>query len=460
MLRISILLFLLAACNERLPAQDDPPAFLLGADVSFLPQLERNGAVFTQDGQPQDLMALLKTNGMNTIRLRLWHTPASGWNDLDATVELARRIDEAGLDLFLDIHYSDTWADPGRQTKPAAWEGLTFDILRDSVYQYSKHVLGALKTAGVVPRYVQPGNEIIQGMLWDDGRVGGAFDTPAQWQKLAALLQSASDGIRDGLGDDSTSIVIHIDRGGDTAGARWFFDHLTAESFAFDAIGLSYYPWWHGSFEAFEQTLADVAGRYGKPVIIAETAYPWTLQWFDNTNNIVGSPDHLLPGYNATPEGQYAFLRDLIQKVKADGLGKGVFYWAPEYIAVPGVGSPWENVALFDPAGEALKGLQAFREAAAVSVERPAQGDGLSATVYPNPFVRNTTVAFELPAAARVTIALFGVDGRRHAVPVRDQPYPAGTHRIRIDGATLPAGVYLFRIVAGGMESTGGLLKR
>ena len=296
-----------------------------------------------------------------TVRLRLWHTPDSGWNDLTATLALAQRIQEAQLDLLLDIHYSDTWADPGQQHKPAAWRELSFDQLQDSVYTYTRDVIEALVAQGAPPQMVQIGNEIIQGVLWDEGRVGGTFDTPAQWSQLEQLLQAAIAGVHDAASPDDVEIMIHIDRGGDLAGATWFLDNLTALSVNYDVIGLSYYPWWHGSFEAMEETVTGVAERYGKPVILVEIAYPWTLGWFDNTHNIVGLPEHLLPGYAGSPNGQYAFIKDTIERVRSVPLGRGICYWAPEYMAVSGVGSPWENLALFDEEGHALRGGMPFK---------------------------------------------------------------------------------------------------
>ena len=447
-----VFVLLLLCCRSQSYAQSDDGAapFFYGADVSFLLQLEAAGVVFTQDGIPGDLLTLLKRNGINTIRLRLWHSPDGGVNDIEATLKLAERLKVAGLDLMLDIHYSDTWADPGRQTKPAAWDGLTFEVLKDSVYQYSYDVIAQLKNAGMTPRIVQVGNEIIQGMLWNDGRVGGTFDNANQWDNLASLLGEGIRGIEDALGPaDSTSIMIHIDRGGDSAGARWFFDNLEAEGVPYDMIGLSYYPWWHGSTIQLEATLNTLANRYNKPIVLAETAYPWTLQWFDNTNNIVGLPEHVLPGYEATPDGQYAFLRDVIELVQNthQGLGRGIFYWAPEYIPAAGLGSPWENVTLFDPEGETLVGLQAFFEASSVRID---QADpllpALSARAYPNPFSEQTTLSFELPAESIVTLRVYHIDGRLVSVPVRQQPFGVGSHQIELKGAGLSRGTYLYRL--------------
>ena len=208
---------------------------------------------------------------------------------------------------------------------------------------------------------VQVGNEITPGMLWDDGRVDGPFDTPEQWAKLARLLEAGASAVRSEA--PSAQVMLHIDRGGDNAGARRFFDQMARLGVDYDWIGLSYYPWWHGPLEALKENLDDLALRYGKPILLAETAYPWTLRSTDRVPNIVGSPEQLHPGYPATVEGQGAFLREVTRIVRRTpgGLGRGVVYWEPVYVSTPKTdGSPWENLTLFDEEGRALPSLQAF----------------------------------------------------------------------------------------------------
>ena len=447
-----VVVLLVSICRGDSFAQTETP-FWIGADVSFLSQLETAGAQYSDDGFSEELLSMLKRHGVNSLRLRLWHTPVAGHSALDEVLAMAKRIEAAGFALLLDFHYSDTWADPGRQTKPAAWDGASFEVLQDSVYQYSYQVITRLRDAGISPAMVQVGNEIIQGMLWDDGRVGGAFDTPSQWQNLSLLLGKGIQGIQDALDEaDPTRIMIHIDRGADLAGARWFFDNLVAQELNFDAIGLSYYPWWHGTLEAFDRTIDDLAGRYEKPVYLVETAYPWTLNWFDNTNNIVGLPEHVLPGYPATPAGQAAFMRDVIQTVKAvpEDRGKGVFYWAPEYVAVPGVGSPWENVTLFDFTGAALEALDALAAESTVNIEAHEESkiEVLEPGVYPNPFGGQATLTFSLQKNSRVSASIYRMDGKRVARLLDERIFPSGRHHIEIDGRDLPPGIYLCRIAS------------
>lgn len=334
--------------------------FVHGADVSFASEVENGGGAYRIAGDAGDLFALLADHGVDTVRLRVWHSPAPGAGHRDDVLRLARRAVDAGSAVFLDLHYSDTWADPGQQTKPAAWANLPVSILADSVRAYTRATLECFAAQGTPPVLVQLGNEITPGVLWDEGRVGGRFDTPGQWAQLAMLFRAAADGVADAFPEGARpEIVLHLDRGGDNAGARAFLDRALAAGMEFVVLGLSYYPGWHGSLEDLESNIDDVATRYGKDILIVETGYPWTLDFQDSMHNLVGLSDQLLAGYPATPEGQSAFLRrvrHIVQEVP-DGRGRGVIWWAPEWIASPGFGSAWENVALFDGQGNALPAL-------------------------------------------------------------------------------------------------------
>lgn len=358
--------FAFAALFAAAPARAG--GFMNGADASFLPQVEAAGGAFRDDvgpdaGPPGDALTILRAHGVTAVRIRVWHTPTDGAGGLAAGLALAARAAAAGFDILLDLHYSDTWADPGHQSVPAAWAGLELPVLADSVRLYTRDVVRAFAARGATPRCVQLGNEITAGMLWDTGRVGGAFDTDAQWDRLARLLQAGLEGMDEAVaGRVRPQVMIHIDRGGDNAGARRFLDRLALRNVPFDVIGLSYYPWWHGSPADLAANLGDLATRYGKDIIVVETAYPWTLGWRDSTHNIIGLPSQLLPGYPASPEGQRAFLEAMLDIVRAvpDGRGIGVFWWGADWIPAPGFGSSWENLALFDGEGRALPALSAF----------------------------------------------------------------------------------------------------
>jgi len=437
------------------PASWTPGGTIVGGDLSFVPMLESHGVVYTVDESPVDLLDACRDRGWGVVRLRLWHTPAEPWHGLDATVAYAHEIKDAGLELMLDFHYSDTWADPGKQYKPAAWEGLPFEALVDSVYAYTNAVVRRFLDEGVLPEYIQIGNEISPGMLWDDGRVGSpgsAWDTPEQWDQFAELLTAGVAGARDSLAPgEETRIIIHVAEGCDNTRAQWFFDNLLARGVSFDIIGLSFYPWWHGDIWGLRDNLADLAPRYGKELMVVETAYPWTLGWEDDTNNMVGDTTQLHPGYDATPAKQFEFLRDLVTVVEATpgGLGAGVVYWEPAWIVVDGgPGCPWENLALFNFDGEALPGFGFAQPwGTGVGEEEPAARPFLSRG-SPNPFRESATFSLVVPSpGARVRVRVFDVSGRLVTTLI-DRRLPPGERSVSwdgrdADGRRVASGVYM-----------------
>ncbi len=336
--------------------------FIHGVDASFIPQIEDLGGVYYDDGNARDLLLIFRDQGVNCVRLRLWHTPAEGYCDLAHTLALAQRINAAGMLLLLDFHYSDWWADPGNQTKPVAWAGFGEPELSTALHDYSRDVIAALNAQGTLPDLVQVGNEISNGFLWDDGRVGGSFN--GNWPQFAWLLNSAIAGVNDALDPgQSIPIMLHIDPGGDNGACRWFYDNAEGYGVPYDLIGLSFYPWWHGTLNDLEWNLADLSTRYGKPIVVVETAYPWTLGWGDDTHNIVGLESQLHSGYPATVVGQERFLCAVQRIVGTTPGGAGMFYWAPEWIPVSGLGTPWENLALFDFDGHRLDSMRVFAKA-------------------------------------------------------------------------------------------------
>lgn len=364
--------------------------FLAGADISMLPRIEELGGKFEAGGAPGDLLGILKKSGCTAARVRLFVNPDhrdGTVNDLSYTLALAARIKAAGLALILDLHYSDTWADPGHQTKPAAWSSLDFEGLEREVEEYTAAVVRAFRDAGALPDIVQIGNEVTAGMLWPDGRLDASGDTEAQWNRFARLLEAGVRGARAPLAKGETlRVMIHIDRGGDRRGTKWFFDHLLERGVPFDVIGLSYYPWWHGSLDELRENLAATATAYGKDVMIVETAYPHRgEEWWKARPNMA---------WPISPEGQRAFLADLAAAVRGvpAGRGAGILYWYPESIPVPGL-EPWEGgaLALFDSRGEALPGLAALGAAG----DPGASGKALGAAGGPGASTR-------APASCRV----------------------------------------------------------
>jgi arabinogalactan endo-1,4-beta-galactosidase len=434
--------------------------FLKGADISSVSRVESGGSVFTENGQTIDPFIILRNHGINTIRLRLWHSPENGFNNLAETALLAQRAINAGMSFILDLHYSDTWADPGHQSKPALWEDIPYLALRDSVYAYTASVLSELERLHVTPDIVQIGNEITCGMLWDDGRVCGSFDTDAQWQKLRELITEGVRAVREHTDpQDSVSVMVHIDQGGDNEGSRWFFDHLENVLDDIDMIGLSFYPWWQGTLHELESNLTDLSQRYARDIVVVEAAYPWTLAWYDTTHNIIGEENQLHEGYPASVNGQTAYLVDILSLIRAvpEGRGRGLVYWAPEWIPAQTFGSPWENLALFDFQGETLASLNAF-DSVNVSVLPEAAVSHFSLDQnYPNPFNPTTTIRFQLEVASHVTLTIYDILGREIAVLVSGD-IAAGRYERVWDATGFPGGVYIYRIRAGAFAESKGMM--
>ena len=442
-------IFICITISSKLFAQDyhREQELIKGVDISTLLEIEDNGGIFKENGIPKDALEIFRDHGINYIRLRVWHTPNTEYCDLGKTLLMASRIKYLGLNLLLDIHYSDTWADPAHQTKPAAWQNLPFQELKDSVYLYTYNFVTALKDQGTLPDIVQIGNEITCGVLWDDGRVCDQFNTSLQWAQLGELIKEGIRGVNESLDPgDTVKIMIHIDRGGDNAGSQWFYNHLFAQNVDFDIIGLSYYPWWQGTLNDLELNVDDLAQRYDKDIIIVETAYPWTLDWYDNTNNIVGEPGQLLPGYPATVDGQTNFLRDLFNLVMdiPDNKGLGLFYWAPEWISVPALGSPWENVTLFNFTGDLLSSISVFDSiTSSIQIQN---GESYSFSLYqnyPNPFNSNTVIKFEIPTESFITLKIFDLLGNEVATLV-DEFRTAGSYESEFDAEFLSSGIYFY----------------
>jgi arabinogalactan endo-1,4-beta-galactosidase len=329
-----------------------------GVDASFVPQLEWAGVAFRDEaGVVRDPIALFAARGINLLRLRVWHTPLGGWCGTPATLAMARRARDNGLAVMLCIHYSDSWADPGQQTTPAAWQGQSPAALVQSVESYTRSLVAALDAQGTPPAMVQIGNETTDGMLWPTGRIStSGFDA------FAALFSAGARGAVSAVPASRRPLIVcHIDRGGDNAASRWFFDQMRSRGVEYDVIGLSYYPWWHGTLSALSQNVRDLAARYGKPVMLVETAYPFTLGWNDSTWNFVGLPSQLIPGLDASPTGQSLFANAVggVMRGIPAGRGLGVCWWGPDYVANPAFGSPWENLAGFDFGNRALPVLRA-----------------------------------------------------------------------------------------------------
>jgi arabinogalactan endo-1,4-beta-galactosidase len=369
------------SCTIRLYSNGDPDTWasfddielvpgqaalsILGADISSLKKSEDLDGIYRDaSGTPTDALQILKDNGLNYARLRVWVDPADGYHDKAEILEMAVRLKKLGIKLLVDFHYSDNWADPGKQIKPSAWNGYDFEQLKKALYDHTFDVCNSLVAQGTPPDMIQVGNEINAGMLWPDGHT---YDPP-NWDNLAQLLIAGYDAVK--ACSPETQVMLHIAEGGDNELARWWFDSITHRDVPFDVIGISYYAYWHGSLGELQYNLNDISARYDKDVIVVETAYAFTGQDNDDYPNIVDQT-LAVPHYLLTPEGQRDMLRDVISIVRAvpDGRGLGVFYWDATWTAVEGngwdntdptTGNAWENQALFDFAGNMLPALAEY----------------------------------------------------------------------------------------------------
>jgi len=325
-----------------------------GADLSALQTMENWGAVYRAGGKPTDALVYLRNQGANCFRLRLFVNPDGTQlvtNSLPYTLALAKRVKAAGAQLLLDIQYSDTWADPAAQTKPAAWARLGFESLVGKVREYTASVLTNFKEAGVSPDFVQLGNEITNGMLWPEGRIEYKKAAGGEsWSGLGQLLCAAREGLDSVYPEGARpKVVLHIECTGDAERSVWFYQQAIAHHVAFDIAGFSYYPEWQGGARQLRTTLSAVARALHKPVLLVETAYPWKddIHWKDRPNM----------DWPLSAAGQAAFLNDVIKVLRdvPEGLGLGLLYWHPESVLVEHK-NIWlgGSCALFASDGEAL----------------------------------------------------------------------------------------------------------
>jgi len=330
----------LAACTAHKKLHKGAaPFFAKGADVGWLPQMEATGYKFYDStGVEQDCFKILKGYGINTIRLRTWVNPsndkASGHCSKDETVAMAVRAQKLGMKILIDFHYSDSWADPGKQKKPKAWEGHDFTTLLKDMYDYTFGVMDALKKNGVTPEWVQVGNETAGGMIYPEG-------STRNWATLSQLINKGYEAIK--AVSPSSKVILHVDEGSNNAKFRRWFDSATAYHSKYDVIGLSYYPYWLKgnpdytlSIDDLGNNLKDMAFRYNKEVMVVE----------------VGGEDFKV-------QNTYDMLIAVQNKVKEvpGHKGLGVIYWEPE-----GARS-WSHYGLsaWGNNGRPTKALEAFR---------------------------------------------------------------------------------------------------
>lgn len=303
-------------------ADETSPVFMIGADISWVQQQETEGTRWSDEGGQKDILAILTDHGFNWARLRIFVNPAAeggyskdGFCDLGHTLEMAKRIKAAGMRFLLDFHYSDTWADPGHQIKPAAWADLHVADLEKAVHDHTRDVIAALKKQGTTPEIVQIGNEISNGMLWP---VGNVWKT-GKWDVFCGLINAGITGAKEV--DPSVKTMVHLAWGGQNAKSRAFLDKAFANDLDFDILGQSYYPKWHGTLDDLKANLTDLAQRYNKPIIVVEYSVP-------NIRKI----------------------NDIVHELPNDK-GLGTFIWEP---------TKWQGPALFDLKGNTKPELDAY----------------------------------------------------------------------------------------------------
>ena len=361
-----------------------------GADLSSLIEVETHGGVFSDEAGVRTAPLILRDHGVNMIRLRLWNDPYSpggepygaGTNDLRRTLEMARRCKALGLPWLLDFHYSDFWADPGKQYPPKAWEGLNADGMVRAIYEYTRGVMLTLQEEELMPAMVAIGNEISNGLLWPLGRV-------PNWVNIARFVSAGLRAVK--MVDSSVKTMIHLDNGGWYGLYRsWFDSYRINGGGDFDCIGLSYYPFWHGSLSDLRNTMHKLARTIGKPMLVTETSMAFTLTECCQREGLSRSQKRGLAAnektaekvsYPMSPEGQCAFLRDLWAEVCAvpNDLCRGIIWWEPAWLPVKGSGwttpaglayvheegpggNEWANQGWFDYDGKALPVLKTLEE--------------------------------------------------------------------------------------------------
>ena len=336
------LLLLIVSCSNKgdgnppptPPATYKPPVvsstFAKGADISWVTQMESAGVKFyDKSGNQQDLFGLMKSLGFNSIRLRAWVNPADGWCNTADLVAKALRAKAAGMKIMIDFHYSDSWADPGKQPKPAAWAALDFATLTTTLHDYTVGVMNTLKTNGITPDWVQVGNETNDGMLWEDGRAS------KNMSNFAALIKAGYSAVKSV--SSTTKVIVHISNGYDNSLFRWMFDGLKASGAQWDIIGMSLYPStsnWADYDSKCVANINDMVSRYSTPCMVVEVGMP-----------------------ASSPDASRSFLTDIITKVNSvsGSNGLGVFYWEPE-------ANNWQGYGLgaFDNTGKPTIALDAF----------------------------------------------------------------------------------------------------
>lgn len=326
--------------------------FYNAVDISYYPTIQKKGLTFfNRNGAKRNFLQILKENNVNTVRLRLWHSPKNEHASFNEVETFSKELKRLNFKVWLTVHYSDSWADPGKQVTPKAWEKASYSVLKDSVYNYTSKIMEKIN-----PDIIQIGNEIDPGFLLPIGDINN------NKTKFLGLLEEGILAVRNH--NSETKIMIHK---ADSKNASWFFDLV--KPLDYDLIGVSYYPKWHGkSLIDLKNQLSYLEKKYVQKVVLAETSYPFTLDWNDKNTNVIGSNSEIIyPEFPATLKGQKDYFTEVKKIVKSLNKGVGIGYWGAEWVAFEGqnatnLGSPYENQALFDFNLKATPALEVFKD--------------------------------------------------------------------------------------------------
>ena len=352
---------LIISCSKRKleTIEDDNRAlsFYSGVDLSYVNEMEDCGAIFKNlDNAVQDPYKIFYDAGAKIVRIRLWNNPE--WTNYSNIEDVKKSISRAkmlGLKILLDFHYSDTWADAGKQIIPKEWEELINDrnALGQKVYSYTKSVLEVLIAENLKPDIVQIGNEINTMILQEENNHNSEID----WDRNSFLINSGISAVRDL--EKGIEVMLHIAQ---PENASWWFNKASINGITdFDWIGLSYYPKWSTiNIDDIDLEVKSLIENYNKRLMVVETAYPFTLKSKDNASNILGE-DSLISNFPASVDGQYNYLQYLKSKLISGG-AEGLIYWEPAWVSTRcktlwGTGSHWENSTLFNFENKANKGV-------------------------------------------------------------------------------------------------------
>jgi len=359
--------------DDTNPLPDDTTvaaSFIFGADMSYVNQVEDHGGKFTENGVQKDVFKIFADNGATTIRVRIWHNPAwiktvygsttPVYSGLQDVIKTCQRSKAQGMDVLLDFHYSDIWADPQNQKIPDAWKNITsVQVLSDSVYNYTLQVLDALGKQNLLPEMVQIGNESNCGFMYTNAPSGfpKLNVCNGNWANFGQVVNAGIKAVRDmeTKYHKNIEIALHV---ADPNNIDWWFSKVidTGKVTDFDIIGFSYYPHWHKtvSFTQLPTLVTDLIARFNRKLIVLETAYPFSADNYDAYGNIMNNSS-VIEGYPCSVSGQTEFLKALCQNMITAG-ASGVFYWEPAWISSDmkdlwGQGSAWENCCLFSFTG-------------------------------------------------------------------------------------------------------------